>query len=364
VDLDWQAFERMLSLLRMQGVREIRGDFILDLGRFSPARTDIGLPPFDEEPEFRYNVVPDALLLNTYLVRIDLASMADSVALRTTPRLDGVLFANDFRLVDADCADWDERWKNPTVRRGRGDRIEVTLHGDYPRNCVASTEINVLDRVVYADRLFRALWTEMGGRFRGRVREGAVPDGARIVAEHLSRPLSDVLRDINKRSDNPIARVTYLTLGVASDWEPARPTAERAEHALRGWLATRGIQAQDLVLENGSGLSRTERIRPLDLAAVLEAARKSRWAPEYLSSLPIVAVDGGMRKRLSGSPAAERSRLKTGTLRDVSAVAGYVEDAQGHEYIVVAMINHPLADRRVARPILDLLVDWVARQSD
>ena len=89
-------------------------------------------------------------------------------------------------------------------------------------------------------------------------------------------------------------------------------------------------------------------------------AAASEWAPEFLASLPIVAVDGGMRKRLRESSAAERSRIKTGTLRDVSAVAGFVKDEAGETYIVVAMINHETAKKQVARPVLDSLVDWVA----
>src|SRR5881394_3970405 len=74
VDFDWMSLERMLDSLRLRGVREIAGDVILDLSHFQPARTDVGLPPFDEETEFRYNVIPDALLLNSYLLRLDMVS--------------------------------------------------------------------------------------------------------------------------------------------------------------------------------------------------------------------------------------------------------------------------------------------------
>ena len=116
-----------------------------------------------------------------------------------------------------------------------------------------------------------------------------------------------------------------------------------------------------MVLDNGSGLSRTERIRPSQLAQVLKAAYGSDWAPEFLASLPIVAVDGGMRNRLRDSPAAGHARIKTGSLRDVSAAAGFVPDARNQLYIVVAMINHPLAKNGVGPPILDALIDWVAR---
>ena len=149
-----------------------------------------------------------------------------------------------------------------------------------------------------------------------------------------------------------------LAIGAHSGWKDA-PTARASEREVRAWLARKGIDAEGLVLENGSGLSRTERIRPSQLAAVLEAALASPWSPEFLASLPIVAVDGAMRKRLRGTPAAERSRIKTGTLRDVSAVAGYVKDDAGETYVVVAMINHERAAKEIARPILDALLEWV-----
>ena len=239
--------------------------------------------------------------------------------------------------------------------------LRITLRGDFPPNCTADTAINVIDRVVLADRLFRGLWKRLGGKFTGRTREGEAPPDARLVAEHRSRSLGEIVRDINKRSDNPITRVMFLTLGATSALPGDDVTARRADAEVRLWLERRGIDSRGVVLENGSGLSRTEMISPNQLAAVLRYAAASEWAPEIAASLPIVAVDGGMRNRLRDSPAASRARLKTGTLRDVTAVAGYVKDASGRSLVVVAMINHAIATKQVARPILDALVDWAAR---
>ena len=360
VDLDWQAFERMLRVLRLQGIRELRGDFVLDRTLFDPARTDLGTAPFDEAPEFRYNVIPDALLLNTNLLQLDLFSDDRDVRIAMAPQLEDVTVVSAFKLVDRDCDDWEDGWVIPEVKGRRDGAIVIRLQGEFPRRCLASTAINVVERVAFADRLFRAAWKRMGGTFRGRTRDGASPADARVLVEHRSRPLGEVMRDINKRSDNPITRVIYLAIGANSAGDPDMPTAQRAEREVRAWFARKGIDSDGLVLENGSGLSRRERIRPAQLASVLRAAAASEWAPEFLASLPIVAVDGGMRKRLRESPAAERSRIKTGTLRDASAIAGYVKDDAGETYIVVAMINDELARKQVARPVLDALVDWVA----
>ena len=358
VDLDWQAFQRMLRVVRLAGIRDVRGDFILDRSAFTPARTDVGVPPFDETPEFRYNVIPDALLLNTNLLRLDIVSGEREVRLAMTPALTGVTVAAEFELVERACDDWEDGWVIPEVRASGNGALRIVLRGTFPKECTVSTAINVLDRVVFADRLFRSEWSRLGGTFRGRTRDGESPSGTRVLAQHRSRPLGEIVFDINKDSDNPIARVVYLAMGANAGGKSA-PTAQASEREVRAWLARKGIDGEGLVLENGSGLSRSERIRPSQLAAVLEAALASPWSPEFLASLPIVAVDGGMGKRLRGTPAAERSRIKTGTLRDVSAVAGYVKDDEGVTYVVVAMLNHERAVKQVARPILDALLEWV-----
>lgn len=361
VDLDWRAFEQMLHLLRMAGIREVRGDFVLDRAMFRPARTDVGLAPFDEAPEFRYNMVPDALLLNTNLLRLDLVSDDTHLAISAAPALEKVTVTSDLKLVERTCEHWEDGWVMPVVRQGSDGTIQIRLQGDFPRRCTAATAINMIERVAFADRLFRATWARLGGRFRGRTREGEAPPGSRLLAEHRSRPLSELVRDVNKRSDNPITRVIYLTLGALAEGDASMPTAQRADREVRAWFDRRGVSHEGLVLENGSGLSRTERIRPSQLATVLRAALASDWAPEFLASLPIVAVDGSMRTRLRDSIPAGRARIKTGTLRDTSAIAGYVRNEANEALLVVGIINHPLATRYVARPILDTLLEWAAR---
>lgn len=358
-DLGWPEFRRMLVAARNQGIREVAGDFVLDLGLFTPARLDEGVPAFDETPEFRYNLIPDALMLGSYLFGLELASDGARVSAAIETPLEGVRIENALVLSDRKCADWEDGWKLPAVER-RGGEIVIRLAGDFPRDCTASTRLNLLDRVEYADRLFRALWKDLGGTFRGTTRVSFAP-GGRVIAQHRSRLLGEMVRDVNKRSDNPVTRMLYLVLGTTDLLPPGGTTPERAERLVREWLKEKGIDDAGLVLDNGSGLSRRERIRPETLAAVLREARASPWFPEFQAALPIAGIDGGVRRRLDKSPAAKRSRLKTGTLRDTSALAGYIVDAGGETLVFVAMINHPKATGSVARPILDALVDHVAR---
>lgn len=401
-DFNEDALVHMLEKLRTAGIRKIDGDLVLDRTLFQPARPDLGAPPFDEYPDAYYNLVPDALLLNMNLLRITLDSTGGKLRLDMLPQLEKVNVVADMPLTDGDCAKWDDSWKPPTWER-RGTRITVTLHGTFPRHCgPKSVAVNLLDRSDYAERLFRSAWTKLGGAFGGVAREAsgdsATPASARLLAEHVSRPLAEVLRDINKTSDNGLARTLYLSLGsleadpmlgsrpvgmpagripvigggplgteaaAAGTAAPAvppapEPTAVRAEQAIRGWLRRQGIDDTGLVLENGSGLSRSERIKPAQLAALLQAAQRSLWMPEFLTSLPIAAIDGTMRRRLADTPAAMRARVKTGALKNVVAIAGYVPDANGGQCIVVAFVNHDLAGNGNGRKVGDALIDWVA----
>jgi D-alanyl-D-alanine carboxypeptidase/D-alanyl-D-alanine-endopeptidase (penicillin-binding protein 4) len=378
-DFNANALEHMLQALRNQGIETIRGDLVIDRHLFRPARTDLGAAPFDESPESRYNVVPDALLLNTNLLQVELSSTGKQLKLLMMPPLEGVSIESDMALTDGPCARWQESWRRPEYVRDDAGHLSVILHGGFPKNCAKSTSINVLDRNDYSERMFRATWRRLGGSFTGVVREvpvaesvsapAAAPVGeTRLLAEHVARALPEVLRDINKISDNAQARLLYLSLG-SLEYDAmlgSRPlalagpdsTAARAEQVVRQWFLRHNIDDAGLVIENGSGLSRAERIRPAQMAALLQAASASLWAPEFLSSLPIAGVDGTMRRRLQDSPAAMRARIKTGALKNVMAIAGYAPDAGNRQCVVVAMINHELAG--AGRPALDALIDWVA----
>jgi D-alanyl-D-alanine carboxypeptidase/D-alanyl-D-alanine-endopeptidase (penicillin-binding protein 4) len=140
-------------------------------------------------------------------------------------------------------------------------------------------------------------------------------------------------------------------------------TGARAEMVIRNWLRAHGVDDTGMVFENGSGLSRTERFSPEQMAGLLKAAQKSLWMPEFLTSLPIAGIDGTMKRRLKESPAAMRARVKTGTLKNAVAVAGYVPDANGAQCIVVVMVNHDRAGNGNGRAIVDGVIDWVSRNA-
>ncbi len=365
-DLDLDAFANLLKTLRKKGINHIAGDVIVDRTLFQPARLDIGAAPFDEAPEFQYNVIPDALLLNFNLAALDMDSMGGTLkATIATPLENVVVRTEKMTIVAAACKDWEDTWKLPVVTKNVfTGTIEVALQGAFPANCVTSAQLNLLDKADYIDRHFRAVWKNLGGTFSGMVKEndGLVAEPlTSILAVHNARVLPEVTRDINKKSDNALARQTYLMLGtIPVVDQTATTTLARADATVRAWYARHRISSDNLVIENGSGLSRTEMISPQQLGSMLEVAWRSDYAPEFISSLPIVALDGTMRNRLKQSTAAGRARLKTGTLRNVVALAGYVNDANNIPNVVVAMINHRNTPQGGTR-ILDGLIDWIAQ---
>ena len=369
-DLSGADLENMLRALHYQGIRRIEGDLVLDRSVWQPARLDVGVPPFDEAPEAYYNVIPDALLVNKNMLQIDMRSTNRRLKLAMQPELDRVGIGSNMTLIDADCAKWEDGWKLPTAVRQKDGRIKVLLHGTFPKDCARSYSINVLDRDDYIDRLFRQKWKELGGKFSGKTIEGAAPPEARLLAEHTSRSLPELVRDTNKPSDNLLARTLFLSLGSLQA-DPAagsfaipsngETTFARADAAVREWMRAHRIDDAGFVIENGSGLSRTERITPQQMAYLLQAGLRSNWAPEFQASMPIAAIDGTLRRRLQGTAAAGRARLKTGTLRNVVALAGYVPDANGVQNVFVAMVNSEQAGNGRGRAVLDALVDWVAR---
>jgi serine-type D-Ala-D-Ala carboxypeptidase/endopeptidase (penicillin-binding protein 4) len=359
-DLGVPEFWALLQELRHQGIRSISGNLVIDRTLWRPARPDLGLPPFDDAPEFPYNVVPDALQLAGNLLPISLASDAEGAVRATTvPALLGLRLDSRMKASDSRCADWDDDWLPATVVAD-GPNTQITLNGGFPKNCTQRAQLQLIDRLELAERLFRTLWLDMGGQWAGRAVEGAAPADTRLLARRVSRTWGEVLRPLNKTSDNALTRMLYLNLGVpamASDSQSS--TSALADLAVRRWFAAHHIATEGLVLDNGSGLSRSERISPLQLARLLKVAHESRYASDLKMSIPTAGVDGTLRNRLKTSPAMGWARLKTGTLRNVTALAGYVNDAKGQPWAVAMMINDDKA--AAARPALDALVDHIAR---
>jgi D-alanyl-D-alanine carboxypeptidase/D-alanyl-D-alanine-endopeptidase (penicillin-binding protein 4) len=142
--------------------------------------------------------------------------------------------------------------------------------------------------------------------------------------------------------------------------QTGRMNITRSILAMQLWLERNRLEFEEVVLENGAGLSRKERINANHMAQLLQHAFDHPLSAELQSSLPILGVDGSVRRRLRESPAASHAHLKTGTLEGVKTIAGYVRSQNGKEWIVVFFINHYNAKR--GQDAQDALIEWVQQR--
>jgi len=351
-----EYFWRFLHDLRQAGLQRIRGDLVIDNSYLAPEVEDPA--QFDGRPHRAYNTSPAALLLNYQAIRFRLIPRSDDgyvhvVADPMPHRLD---VKSNIRLAGGSCRSWGRRIGMRISRVANRD--QVNFSGRYPRQCGE----NALYRVVsgaddYIYGVFKSLWIEQGGQFEGQFRQGRVPEQAQRIGLYQSRPLAEVLRGMNKYSNNVMARQIFLTLGAQKLEAPG--TRFKAQQVVRQWLKDHGLNAKGTVIDNGAGLSRRSRLTANQLGQLLMLAYAHPYMPEYMSSLSVAAVDGTLRKRFLKSPLGGRMHIKTGLLDDVRSMAGYVLSRSGKRYVVVILHNHYTAQRYGGERLQDALLNWV-----
>jgi serine-type D-Ala-D-Ala carboxypeptidase/endopeptidase (penicillin-binding protein 4) len=348
---------KMLRALRRAGLEDIGGDLVLDDSWFDTS----GEPEpgaFDGQPYRTYNVVPSALLMNFKAVqfqfRADLGSARVNVT--TDPVLDNLQIDNNLELGDGACAGY-----QAGIAFNHADAAtlaKVVLDGKFSRRCNAySMSRTALQHDTYAYGLFQGLWKEVGGQFRGKLGKVVVPEDRTPALVWQSRPLGEVIRSINKNSNNVMTRQLLYTLGAELGGVPG--TAAKGIDAIRAFLQTRGIDVSTLVLQNGAGLSRDERASAALLASVLRAAHRSAYAPEFIASLSLGGLDGTTRGRFDEHSSESLMHVKTGRLDHVSALAGYAHAANGKTYVVAVVMNSEDAHRGPGQELEEGVVRWV-----
>ncbi len=372
-----EQFWLWLAELRSRGLREIRGDLVLDRSYFDLPPFDSGA--FDNDPLRAYNVGADALLLNFNTLRLRYQPEGGHFRAIIEPPIDRIIVNNQLVAQETGSCD---NWDDTILVQATDERL--LLQGGYPAECgEREHNLSLMPHTRYVEAVFRALWKELGGTLQGSQREALVGDNARLFSTHRSEPLSLAIRDINKYSNNVMARQVFLTLGAATPLTPSPSQGEgwgggkededdpaptvaaapqpmsiaRSIQTVQDWLRQQNLAFPELVLENGAGLSRIERISAAHMAALLQRAALHPLSAELQASLPILGVDGTMKKRLRDTPASSHAHLKTGTLEGVKTLAGYVRSKSGREWVVVFFINDANASNGKAAQ--DALIEWV-----
>ncbi|GGD09752.1 D-alanyl-D-alanine carboxypeptidase/D-alanyl-D-alanine endopeptidase [Halopseudomonas salina] len=356
------TIERMWTLLRdlrAAGVREVAGNLILQPADIRLPADAVPFPDDGNDPSKPFLVEPDPLLTNLKLLVLSSYGESNGVRIHMEPALPEVTINNQLRLLaPVNSCPW------PNVTYGivdNGSNATITLAGALHEGCSVQRYMSALNAPTYTGSMLRSLWRDMGGAIRGTTLVGQASSNARQLAYSDSPDLVTVIRDINKFSNNTMARQLFLTIGRETRKPGDLDDQRSAVRSINQWLGGKGIQPTALVMENGSGLSRIERMTARDMAMLLQQAWKSPYSAEFIASLPLAAMDGTMRRRLRNTSVAGQAHIKTGSLRSVRAIAGITRDANGQSWAVAAIVNHPAAG--ASREALDRVLTDVYRRA-
>lgn len=346
----------LMADLRAQGLTTIRGDLVVDDARFAVGPTDG--EAFDGDASQAYNVRPWAALTNFKASKLVIDPKKRQLALE--PPLADVQLRYEVKVLKGRCRTGGTRLGVQDGATAAG-RPVVSVNGTQVRACGSQQfYAAMLDHQQFLHGIFKAAWKDMGGQFTGRTRiqPGAAARGRPLYAWQSTLDLGEVVHHINKFSNNVMTRMLLLEMAAASGQGALPP--DRAGQWLHQWYRGQGLALPSLVMENGSGLSRQARISAGDMVTLLARAASSPTAPWFEDSLPVVGIDGTMKTRLRMDPVAGQAQIKTGTLQDVRAIAGYVTAASGRRYALSLMINGKYPAER-ALHAQDELLRWVYR---
>lgn len=352
-----ERFWQMLRQLRQAGVRDINGNLLLDDSYFSVPFYDA--TAFDHEPSRAYNVGPNALLSNLKVVRYTFApdELTGNVSIAQEPLLTGLTVRNRLKLAAGSCRGYQ---RGITIAMNR-QLDEVTFSGNFPTGCdVYSMNRTALSHNQYTYSLFKTLWQELGGTLSGHWLNVQTPVELEPDIRFKSLSLSDVIRKINKHSNNVMARQLMYTLGAEIAGVPG--TEESGRGVIVDWLSQHELGSATLKLKNGAGLSRDSRITAKMLGRLLRFGFESKYMPEYLASLPLSGLDGTLSNRLDTRSLTGRGHLKTGSIDHVSAIAGYFQAVSGSRYLVAVLQNHIDVHRGPGEEVQAALLTWLNKR--
>lgn len=341
--------------IRHEGIREIRGDLIIDdswfdVGEYDPAA-------FDNQPLRAYNVAPSAMLMNFKVVRYWFEPAGDKVAVRLDPPLTNIAVDNRLRTVASSCRGFQ---RGIAVNMNEA-MDEVTFSGRFPSGCRRyAMDRAALSHNEFVYGLFDVMWRDSDGTLDGGWRSGIVAEEEEPMLTFYSLPLHDMISRVNKHSNNVMARQLVYTLAAEKLGAPGTETA--GTELMHDWLVANGLESCCTAIANGAGLSRNARIAAKDMSAFLQFAWRQPYMPEYLSSLSLAGLDGTLRRRFDFNGLTGQAHMKTGSLDDVSAIAGYLQARDGRRYVVVSIINHKDIHRGPGDEVHEALLRWLYEQ--
>ena len=363
-----EELAKMMKELQNLGIQKINGNLFFDRSAYAPSVMEHNT--IDGESLRAYNVPPDPLLyaFRTLSFQLSKSRTADFIDISYTPLLSQLRVSNQMQLVDRACDNWKSNIRfnlDPEVISNTNQTLIAQFSGAFPNSCKGvNYNVVALDANTFLTQGFAAAWELAGGTWAQPPvgKNGNVPLAARLLLQFEGIPLAEDVLDINKYSNNVMARQLLLTLALEKMGKPA--TTANGDLVIQSWLKQNSLDFPGLVIENGSGLSRNEAITATQLNQLLLTARNLPVGEIFYNSLPIAGTDGTMRNRLMGQlrkflhlKKKPEVRIKTGSLVDVRAISGYVLSKSGKMYAVTSFINHPNAWKGLEAH--DQLLSWL-----
>ena len=363
-----EELSKLMKSLQALGVQKIDGNLFFDRSAYAPSVMEHNT--IDGESLRSYNVPPDPLLYSfrTLSFQLGKSRTADFIDISYSPALSQLKIDNQMQLVDRPCDNWKSNIRfnlDPEVPSKTDKLVLAQFSGAFPSSCRdVNYNVVALDANTFLTQGFAAAWELAGGTWAKAPtgKDGVVPLAAKLLLQFEGINLANDVQDINKYSNNVMARQLLLTLALEKMGKPATPA--NGDLVIQSWLKQNSMEFSGLVIENGSGLSRNESISAGQMNQLLLTARNLSVGDIFYNSLPIAGTDGTMRNRLMTQlrkflhlKKKPEARIKTGSLADVRAISGYVISKSGKMYAVSSFINHPNAWRGLEAH--DQLLSWL-----
>ncbi len=365
--------------LRQSGLQEVQGNLVLDRSVYASSIRQTA--PLDGESSRTYNVVPDPLLYAFQTLSFKISNNNKQFDITYTPHLAGLRIVNQIKATNGKCGDWAKTLKIE-IRKINEEAWNAVFVGKLSINCPDIVWNSVsIDSNNFLKQGLLSSFEDSGIAWKThpQVIESEVPSNAKLFLSHPGTSLTDAIKDINKYSNNVMARQVLLTIGLEKGSRPTSTTD--SIRIVKDWLRKSKLNFPELVIENGSGLSNIERISAQSMTSLLNYAVNTKNNELFINSLPIAGVDGTMKNRLvdrlkklwstntreamftpdislPNTLQKTGAYMKTGTLQTVRSVSGYVVSKTGKVYAVSVMVNDQNAGLG-GTAVNDALLQWV-----
>jgi D-alanyl-D-alanine carboxypeptidase/D-alanyl-D-alanine-endopeptidase (penicillin-binding protein 4) len=355
-----RALAELADALIARGVKEISGDVVGDDSYFPRERYPNGWEI--DDMVWEYGAAISAIVVDDNTVAVTLTpgeKIGDPVQASVAPLTPDFTLQNDVTTSAAEVK------SDLTLTREPGANL-VVVRGTLPaRSLPRKLVLAIEEPAQHAAFVLAGLLAERGVKIDGKVRAVHVAETdvtpRTVLAEHVSVPLGDSVKLINKISQN---LHTEMLLRTAARQNGVWSAPEEMLKTPQEFYAAAGIAPDDVIQTDGSGLSRHDLVTPRAIVTLLKYAQAQTWFAPYFASLPVAGVDGSLQDRMKNTLAAGRIHAKTGSVEHVRTLSGFAETLSGRRLIFSFLSNNQGGKNHEAADALNALCIAMIQEFD